>query len=80
MLYRSNKVTEYCCEDVDYTLRLKEVFEKQIEDLELDAVFLRTIELPLIFVLVQHGAEGIFVDVAVLKKMATGVSPNILST
>ncbi len=65
-----DKVTEYCCEDVDYTLRLKEVFEKQIDDLELRRLFYE-IEVPLIFVLMQMEREGIFVDVAVLKKMST---------
>ena len=36
------KITEYCCEDVDYTLRLKKLFEKELEKLELTPLFNRS--------------------------------------
>ena len=64
-----DKITTYCCEDVDYTLRLKELFEKELEKLQLGEVF-RQIELPLIPILVHMERNGIFVDVKKLEKMS----------
>lgn len=55
------KVTAYCCEDVDYTFRLKERFEKEIEENQLISLF-QEIELPLIRVLFDMEEEGIFLD------------------
>ena len=48
-------VGPYCCEDVDYTCRLKELFEVAIEKEGLSDV-LHKIELPLIPILVSMGA------------------------
>lgn len=64
-----DKITAYCCEDVDYTLRLKKLFENQLEKLELTAVF-EQIELPLIPILAHMERNGIFVDVHILAKMS----------
>jgi DNA polymerase-1 len=64
------KVSEYCCEDVDYTCRLKELFKKQIAELELTTV-LETIELPLIPVLLGMERCGIYVDPKKLETMST---------
>ncbi len=63
------KVSTYCCEDVDFTLRLKEYFEKKIETLELKPLF-EQIELPLIPILLQMERNGIYVDVKKLEKMS----------
>ncbi len=64
-----DKVEKYCCEDVDYTLRLKELFEKELRERELTSVF-ATIELPLIPVLLQMERYGIFVDTEQLELMS----------
>ncbi len=32
------KVGKYCCEDVDYTMRLKQLFQKELEEKELLSV------------------------------------------
>ncbi len=63
------QVTPYCCEDVDYTLRLKELFEKELIRLDLDSLF-RQIELPLISILARMERTGIYVDVTELKSMS----------
>lgn len=63
------KVSAYCCEDVDYTLRLKALFEKKLQDLDLKLLF-DQIEIPLIPILMEMEQNGIFVDVKKLEKMS----------
>ncbi len=64
-----DKITHYCCEDVDFTLRLKQLFEKDLELMELTPLF-EQIELPLIPILAQMERNGIYVDVKKLEKMS----------
>ncbi len=63
------KVCAYCCEDVDYTLRLKELFEPELKKLELIDLF-NNIEIPLISILLHMERTGIYVDVHKLEKMS----------
>lgn len=63
------KITAYCCEDIDYTLRLKKFFEKKLTALELKDLF-EKIELPLIHILLHIERNGIYVDVKKLEKMS----------
>ncbi|MBS0624766.1 MAG: DNA polymerase I [Verrucomicrobia bacterium] len=60
------KVKEYCCEDVDYTCRLKELFEEELEEKKLEKI-LRDIELPLLPILAKMEREGIYLDAEKLK-------------
>ncbi len=48
------KVKEYCCEDIDYTTRLKELFEEELEEKKLDRL-LNEIELPLLLYFSENG-------------------------
>ncbi len=64
-----DKITAYCCEDVDCTLRLKRLFEKDLTALQLQPLF-QHIEIPLITVLAKMEQHGIFVDVPKLEKMS----------
>jgi DNA polymerase-1 len=64
-----DKITAYCCEDVDYTLKLKKIFEKDLEKFELKELF-EQFELPLIPILTQMERNGIFVDLKKLEKMS----------
>lgn len=66
------KVSDYCCEDVDYTVRLKELFSVQIKERGMDALYFN-IELPLIRVLTQMERTGIYLDLSVLQKLSTEV-------
>lgn len=61
-----DKVSKYCCEDVDYTFRLKELLEKEIYSRKLDKL-LSTLELPLTRVLMKMERAGVFVDVEQLS-------------
>ncbi len=56
----------YCCEDVDYTIRLKNLFQQRIKQEKLERV-LQEIELPLLPILFEMEERGIFLDV---EKMA----------
>ena len=55
------KVADYCCEDVDYTLRLKKVFQKELSAKKL-LKLLKKVELPLLPILAKMERRGIYVD------------------
>ncbi len=61
------KISQYCCEDSDVTLRLRKVFEGELFKKELDKLF-KDIELPLIDVLCNMEKNGVKIDVEFLKK------------
>lgn len=63
------QVTTYCCEDVDYTCRLKELFKKDLEKEKLMDLFTE-IEMPLLPILLKMERTGIFVDKEKLAKMS----------
>jgi DNA polymerase I len=63
------KVSDYCCEDVDYTMRLKELFAKQLARSPLSAL-LYDIEIPLMHVLMKMERHGVFVDRSRLKDLS----------
>ena len=63
------EITDYCCQDVDYTIRLREPFEEELKKYDLEPV-LKSIELPLIPVLVRMERRGIYVDIDKLKEMS----------
>ncbi len=71
-----DKICTYCCEDVDYTLRLKKVFEKELEKEGVLSVF-EQIEIPLIPLLMRMERQGIYVDVEKLKKMSEELKRDI---
>ncbi|MEX0961671.1 MAG: DNA polymerase I [Simkaniaceae bacterium] len=60
------EVSDYCSEDVDYTFRLKKIFEDKLVELGLEKTFYK-IELPLIPVLASMERAGIFLDAEKLK-------------
>ncbi len=70
------EVAHYCCQDVGYTIRLKELFEEELAQHELEPVF-KKIELPLIPVLVRMERRGIFVDRDKLKEMSHDLSTEL---
>ena len=63
------KVSWYCGEDVDVTLRLKDLYEPKLKEEGLDKVF-EQIEMPLITVLAEMERSGIMVDVKFLNKLS----------
>lgn len=70
------KVSTYCCEDVDCTVQLKKIFEKELEEHDLIPVF-TTIEMPLIPVLAAMERRGIYVDQTILSQMSKELAHKI---
>jgi len=70
------EVGPYCCEDVDYTFRLKELFEKEIKQESLAPV-LFDIELPLIPVLISMERAGMYIDASKLREMSDDLTQKI---
>lgn len=62
-------VANYCLEDVECTLKLKELFAKELRERHLETLF-ETIEIPLIPVLARMEERGIFVDVDYLHTLS----------
>jgi DNA polymerase-1 len=73
-----DKISTYCCEDVDYTIRIKEVLAPQLEERGLNALFYE-LELPLLSVLAKMERHGIFVDKEYLKQLSSELSKDIAS-
>lgn len=61
------KICEYCCEDADYTCRLKTILESELKERKLEHL-LYDLELPLAKVLCQMEREGIFLDAPLLAE------------
>lgn len=70
------KVCTYCCEDVDYTCRLKVILEKDIQERHLEEL-MKTLELPLLQVLARMERRGIFLDVPWLENISHSVVEQI---
>jgi DNA polymerase I len=71
-----SKVSHYCCEDVDYTFRLKNLFEKQLKKRKLDSL-LFDLELPLTRLLVKMERVGMFLDAPVIETFAKEVAKEL---
>ncbi len=62
-------ITQYACEDVDFTLRAHELFSPKLKKEGLEKVY-REVELPLVLVLEDMERKGICVDVNLLKELS----------
>lgn len=71
-----NTIAEYAAEDADITLQLKEVFEPQLKETGTEKLF-REIEMPLVPVLASMEAEGVKIDVDVLKEFGKQLEKEI---
>lgn len=70
------QVSTYCCEDADYTCRLKGILEKQLDERKLTPLF-KSLELPLMKVLAKMERHGIFLDIPCLEKQAISIVAQI---
>jgi DNA polymerase-1 len=64
------KARDYACEDADYTLRLKDLFEPELKKHQLENLF-RDLEIPLVPVLARMEANGIRIDVPFFREMSS---------
>lgn len=70
------KVAAYCCDDADYTCRLKKLFEEQLKERNLQKVMF-DIELPLGKVLAGMERKGIYLDATCLFKHSHEINHKI---
>ena len=70
------KLSEYACEDADYTLRLRKLFEPDLDGTDAGRLF-TDIEMPLSFVLKGMECEGMGVDTNKLKALSGKVSAEL---
>lgn len=71
------KVSSYCCEDVDYTWRIKQILAEELQKRKLTPL-LCDLELPLAFVLAKMERAGIFVEAPLLQQMSQEIAKEIL--
>ncbi|WP_068470675.1 DNA polymerase I [Candidatus Protochlamydia phocaeensis] len=71
-----DKICNYCCEDVDYTVRLKQALEPQLQERGLVSLF-KDLELPLLPILAKMERHGIFIDIAYLQHLSGEISKEI---
>mgnify|MGYP000004784144 FL=1 len=65
-----SEVFEYAAEDADITLRLKNILEPKLKELEVEDLFWN-VEMPLVPVLAHMEMEGVCIDTDTLKETST---------
>jgi len=70
------KLAGYSCEDADYTMRLKTIFERNLAELGFEKLF-REIEMPLCIVLKRMEQEGVGIDAAKLASRSETVTSDL---
>lgn len=70
------QVSTFCCEDIDYSVRLKLELEKQLKDRQLEKLYF-SMELPLLKVLAKMERSGIYLDVPKLAETGVELTRNI---
>lgn len=73
----ADKLAAYSCESVDYTVRMKLLLEKQIEERHLHQLFY-DLELPLLRVLASMERYGLFLNVPFLSTLSTFINTQIV--
>ena len=64
-----DEVAKYACEDADITLRLRQLFEPQLKNSQLEPLF-HEVEIPLIYVLMDVEKSGVALDLPFLENMS----------
>lgn len=70
------QASDYCCEDVDYAVRLKLELERQLQERNLTSLF-QNLEMPLLKVLAGMERHGIFLDIPQLEETALYLNKQI---
>ncbi len=71
-----DRLCEYSCEDADYTMRLKTLFEGSLSERGLASLF-RDVEMPLCLVLKRMEQEGVAIDAAKLGALSLVVAKEL---
>lgn len=70
------KVCDYCCEDVDYTFRLKQHFQEELSKRHLSSL-LYDLELPLSKVLLKMERTGVYLNISHLKTLGAVIATQL---
>ncbi|MFH1187399.1 MAG: DNA polymerase I [bacterium] len=70
------RLSQYACEDVDYTFRLYKKFVQQIKESDLEELFYK-IEMPLVIVLAEMELDGVKIDVKLLDKLSKEINERL---
>ncbi|MFH1755977.1 MAG: DNA polymerase I, partial [Candidatus Latescibacterota bacterium] len=70
------KVTEYACEDADFTMRLKREFEPMIQSSQVAGLFW-DVEMPLSIVLTEMEIEGIKLDADIFQGLSERITQSM---
>lgn len=70
------EVVDYACEDADVTLRLYEVFKKEVKQEHIQQLF-DEVEIPLLKVLADMEIEGVRVEAETLRDLSVGLSNDL---
>ena len=70
------KLSGYSCEDADYTMRLKTIFDRNLKGLGFEKLF-REVEMPLCLVLKRMEQEGVAIDAAKLAALSETVAKDL---
>jgi DNA polymerase I len=73
---RVEEAAEYCCADVDYTLRLRGILERELREQRMWELF-KDIEMQLVHVLARMESAGIALDVGILRDLDRGLQEQI---
>jgi DNA polymerase-1 len=71
-----DRLSEYSCEDADYTMRLKKLFEGSLREIGLESLF-KDVEMPLCLVLKRMEQEGVAIDAAKLAALSGTVAKDL---
>jgi DNA polymerase-1 len=69
-------LSQFCCEQLDYTVRLKNIFKNQLQERKLIDLF-KNLELPLLSVLADMERKGIFLDKPFLESFSHTVTDKL---
>ncbi len=72
------KLAIYSCEDVDFTLKLKNILLKKLKKNKLERLF-NEVEIPLIRTLIEMERNGVLLDLTFLKKLSQQLEKEIKS-
>jgi DNA polymerase-1 len=72
----ASEVKDYACEDADITWQLKQIFEKELEKVNLKSLFTE-LEMPLIHVLSDMELAGVSIDTEALKSYSLELEKEI---
>jgi DNA polymerase-1 len=72
------RLGDYSCEDADYTLRLRNIFQPKLAEVGVEVLF-REVEMPLSIVLKNMEQEGVGIDTDGLGKLSKEVSRRLAS-